>query len=130
MAYDITAEREVVHVVLGGQEIEVYTRRPNPHEILEYQKDVRSCFKKGDTPDPVRLFRVQVKYGLKVITGIRPGDVIAKGKPLTEERDGWKKLLQKYEPRILAAVGRAVFDVATAERSEETREDDEEAPLE
>ncbi len=129
MAYDITAEREIVDVELGGQTIRVYARRPSPHEILEYQKDVQGCFKKGrDMPDAAKLFGIQTKHGLRVITGIRQGDLLAGGKPLTEERDGWKRLIQRHEPRILSAVGRAVFDVATAERDGEQEED--EAPLE
>lgn len=131
MAYDIMAERELVDVELGGQTIRVYTRRPSPHEIVEYQKDIQGCFKKGNVPDAARLFRVQSRYGLKVMTGIRPGDLLANGKPLTEERDGWKKLIQKYEPRIPAAVGRAVFEAASAERDgDQDEEDGTGAPLE
>jgi len=130
MAYDIMAEREVVDVELGGQTIRVYTRRPSPHEIVEYQKDIQGCFKKKNgVPDAAKLLRVQARYGLKVMTGIRPGDLLANGKPLTEERDGWKKLIQKHEPRIPAAVGRAVFEAASAERDGDQDEEDG-APLE
>ncbi len=125
MGFNILAERETVTVILGGKEIRCYCRKPEPHEMAQYQRDVQKAFKRGEImADSRKLFKVQVAYGYKVLEGVRKGDLLAGPKPLTEENPEWKKLIRKHEPRILAAIGRAMFETAVAEKDDDDDEMD------
>ncbi len=111
MALNITAERTTVIVELYGQEVHFTCRKPDPIELARYQKDVQKAVK-ANKIDSQKIFRVQVAYGEKVALGVRKGDIIADGKALTEENPDWKRIIRTKEPRLFAAVGRAVFENA------------------
>jgi len=121
MPLDLENRRVTVLVNIGGNEIEVYAEMPDNDEILQYRRDLVG--KKGRL-DPAHITKVQIKWGLRKMVGIREGDILVGGKPLEIDPEGrWKEVIREKGAVIAQAVAQALFETPQAEIVEE------EAPL-
>jgi hypothetical protein len=88
MAYRGSSDHRLMLIDMGGEKIGVYYRSPTPSEYIGYHRDKLKL--RGGKIES-RLTETNLKYGLKVITGVRKGDVEYR------ENGSWKKL----DPEIM-----------------------------
>lgn len=106
MPLEIKPDSVAVEVVLGGESVVCYCRKPTASDLLKYRKELLGS---GRKITPERVFQTQVKYGLDAIKSIRKGDIVCQGVPL-DELDNWKELLEQEVPQIPEAVARVLYE--------------------
>lgn len=98
---------------LSKESVLLTYRTPTTDERVGYQKGL--MIRKGNRIVS-RIPETQLKYGSAILTGIRPGDFVAEGLPLSstpgEEgyRDDWKELVEATAGDLLLILGREVFE--------------------
>ncbi len=96
-----------------GDQVQFFYRIPLPSEIQAYAS--ASIMRKGgkiviNAVDP------KIKYGLDILTGVREGDFIYGGKPLSSDpkspnfREDWKAILKEKAPDLIIFFAAQVFD--------------------
>ena len=111
----------------SGGSILLYYRNPTPEEQASYQ--ARMIKRKGNKVQ-LNLYPTRLEFGLKVITGFRPGDFGLGGKPISSDpsaenyREDWKEVLRAGAHDIVTTFGRAVFENASVEEGIEIEEAD------
>lgn len=114
MAYRGAGESRLLLIDIHGERVGVFVRSPTPSEYIGYHREkVRMNGSKIES----NITAVNIKYGLKVITGVRKGDL--------EYRDGgvwkvldtdamseseWRTVLERDFFELLDFVGSKVFN--------------------
>lgn len=120
-----------LHDNLSDSDIEFTYRPPTTKERTDYAAE--AVTRKGKKIK-FAVAENQIKYGLKILTGIRDGDFVAPGpdgepEPLSSDpksphfKPDWKKTLETHAADLVQLVGMRVFDnsafIMTAEDEEE-----------
>lgn len=103
--------------ISGGSEVVLFYTMPSTEDRVAYLNE--SIFKKRGNVD-IRIGETRLKYGVKILAGIREGDfeIPKDGKyvPLSSSPDSrfydpeWKNHLEKYAPDILLLLAAYVFE--------------------
>jgi hypothetical protein len=131
MAYRGSSDHRLMLVDIGGQKIGVYYRSPTPSEYICYHRD-KLKFRGGKIEN--NLTEANLRFGLKLITGIRPGDLEYRENGAWKELDTsmmpeaeWKALLDRDFLELVDFVGSRVFnpvESSVAENEEESPAED------
>lgn len=105
---------------LSGDELMLYYRTPTAEEHIKYSKE--KLVRRGNKFED-RLTETLIKYGGKILTGIRKGDFARRvgGKTVlysSESGDpdydpNWKELLRAHAADLLILLGMHVFEPAS-----------------
>lgn len=131
MAYRGSSDHRLMLVEIGGQKVGVYYRSPTPSEYIGYHRD-KLKLHGGKIEN--NLTRTNLRYGLKVITGVRPGDIEYRENGAWKELDTtmmpeaeWKALLERDFLEMVDFIGSRVFNPiessATDDEEDETAEE-------
>jgi hypothetical protein len=123
----VESTKMIVIAAPGGDEVGVYFRQANTKEMHGYQNE---AVQRKRNNVKFRSSEAQLKYGHKVMTGIRDGDcgapnVEGKMVPISSDpqspdyRENWRELLEQYAPNIIIALGAYVFGGTEALEGEE-----------
>jgi len=131
MAYRGSSDDRLMIVDIGGAKVGVYYRSPKPSEYVGYHRDKLKL--RGGKLES-RLTEANLRYGLKVITGVRPGDLEYREngawKPLdtamTSEED-WRPILERDFFDLVDFVGSRVFNPVEGSGMEAEDEESEES---
>jgi hypothetical protein len=118
----------VVIATPGGDEVGVYFRQPTTKEMHGYQNE---AVQRKRNNVKFRSSEAQMKYGDKVMEGIRDGDCgvpnstgaivpISSNPESPDYRENWRDLLEKYAPNVIIALGAYVFGSTEALDGEES----------
>lgn len=114
MAYRGASADRLMLIEAGGQTVGVYYRSPTPSEYVGYHNE-KLAFRGGKVEN--RLAETNIKYGLKVITGVRPGDLEyredGEWKPLDTDvvpEEEWKAVLERDFFELVDFVGSRAFN--------------------
>ena len=131
MAYRGSSDHRLMLVDIGGQKIGVYYRSPTPSEYISYHRD-KLKFRGGKIEN--NLTEANLSYGLKLITGIRPGDLEYRENGAWKKLDTsmmpeaeWKALLERDFLELVDFIGSRVFnpiESSVAENEEELSAED------
>jgi len=129
MAYRGSCDKRLMVVEIGGQKVGVFFRSPLPSEYVGYHRDK---MKLNGGKVESRLTEANMKYGLKVISGVRKGDLEYRENGAWKKVDTtmmpeqeWKTLLEKEFFDLVDFVGARVFN--PVESSTAGADDDEPA---
>jgi len=92
---------------------EILFRRPTKQEIAAY---TTSLFKRQGNKIIQQVHESRMKFGLRIIIGIKKGTLAYEGRPFSSDpndpdyREDWKVLLEKNAPDIVMAVAQTVFE--------------------
>lgn len=98
---------------LAGCTHEFYYRMPTTAERIQYQAGLYQ--RKGNKVIN-KAYAQQIKFGQKMITGIKAGTLSYDGVALSSEagtpgyREDWKTILETCAPELLALLARAIFE--------------------
>jgi len=114
MAYRGASAGRLMLIDVDGDKVGVYYRSPTPSEYIGYHSE-KLAFRGGKVES--RLVQANIKYGMKVITGVRAGDLEyregGEWKPLDTdampERE-WKAVLEREFFELVDFVGSRVFN--------------------
>ena len=117
MAYRGACDKKMTIVEMGGQKVGVYHRSPTPGEYISYHQE-KIRLKNGKVES--NLAESNMKFGLKVIVGVRPGDLEyrengawkALDTDLLAEEE-WRAILARDFFELVDFVGARVFNPAT-----------------
>ena len=115
----------------GGDEVGVYFREPTTQELHQYNNE---AVQRKRNKVIFRHSEAQLKFGAKIMTGIREGDcgapddagnvvAISSDPKSPNYRSDWSDLIEKYAPTVIMALGAHVFGGAEALDGEEDAED-------
>ncbi len=114
MAYRGSSSERLMLIDVGGEKVGVYYRSPTPSEYIGYHNE-KLAFRGGKVES--RLVETNIKYGLKVITGVRAGDLEyregGQWKPLDTDavpEPEWKAVLERDFFELVDFVGSRVFN--------------------
>ena len=123
MAYRGKSDSRLLLINIGGQTVGVYYRSPTASEYISYHEEKIQL--KGRRIEH-NLPETNIKYGLKVITGIQKGDLEYKkdGEWVPLDTDAmpeaeWRVILRRDFFEIVDFVGAKVFNPVEETASEE-----------
>lgn len=123
MAYRGVSDSRLMIVEIGGQKVGVFYRSPKPSEYIRYHQDKLKL--KGARVES-NLTETNIAYGLKVITGVRSGDLEYREngawKPLDTDAisdEEWRDILGRDFFELVDFVGAKVFNPVAEASSEE-----------
>lgn len=123
MAYRGASDSRLMIVEIGGHKVGVFYRSPKPSEYIAYHQDKLKL--KGARVES-NLTETNLKYGLKVITGVRGGDLEyrenGEWKPLDTDAipdEEWRDIIKRDFFELVDFVGAKVFNPAAETSSEE-----------
>ncbi|GEM_PF-3538913 len=104
MAYRGSSDNRLMIVEIGGSKVGVFYRSPTPSEYVAYHRDKLKL--RGGKLES-RLTETNLKFGMKVITGVQEGDIEYR------ENGEWKALDTTLMPEAewKAIVEREFFDL-------------------
>jgi len=115
-----------------GQEVLLEYRDPSTEEEIQYSNN--QIKRRGNKPQ-IEVAETRLKYGARVLTGIREGDFgqIKDGKtcPLSSDPNSenynpaWKKLVKKHARHLIMLLAVHVFEAPARLVGSEEKEDDE-----
>ena len=127
MAYRGSSDHRLMLVDIGGQKVGVYYRSPTPSEYIGYHRE-KLKFRGGKIEN--NLIEANLRYGLKVITGVRQGDLEFRENGAWKKLDTtmmpeaeWKALIERDFLELVDFVGSRVFnpiESSAAENEEES----------
>lgn len=117
MAYRGAGESRLLLIDIHGEKVGVFVRSPTPSEYIGYH---REKVKMNGAKIESNITAVNIKYGLKVITGVRKGDLeyrengtwkILDTNTMPEQE--WRAVLERDFFELLDFVGSKVFNPAS-----------------
>ncbi len=109
-------ELEIFDAV-SSSTITYYWRNPTDAERIRYSNELYTRSKKEDKDIILMHPEIKKEYGLKVLTGFKPGDFADEnGKPIGTEKGSenydpnWKEKLLEYVPEHLTLIATHVFE--------------------
>lgn len=113
---DLNAKQNIIEIQdpVSGDVHEFYYRLPTTQERVAFQN--KMVIRKGNKVLVRKdLFAVYVECGALILTGFKPGTLSRDGRLISPDPEspdyceGWKDLLVKSAPDMLAVIGRVVF---------------------
>ena len=127
MAYRGASKSRLMIVEIGGQKVGIYYRSPTPSEYIAYHHEKLRL--RGGKIEP-NLAEANINYGLKIITGVKKGDLEYREngawKPMDTDimaEEEWREILRRDFFELVDFVGAKVFNpVGEAESAVEGEE--------
>ena len=114
MAYRGASDSRLMVVDIGGHTVGIYHRSPKPSEYIAYHQE-KLRLKNGKVES--NLTETNLRYGMKVITGVRKGDLEYREngawKPLETDvmsEEEWRAILTHDFFELIDFVGAKVFN--------------------
>ena len=112
----------VIYDSISQADITFYYRMPTNTERIQFDAD--SFTGKGKKVKPQSAY-AQMKYGARILTGIKDGDFSKDGKNISSEKDSpdfvenWKELVQAAAGDLVQLLGRTIFQGAIPSSQED-----------
>jgi hypothetical protein len=115
MPRDLSKTENVITIKDGisGDNVQFRYRTPTASDIQAYSS---ASIKRQGNKIILNPVQPKLDYGLQILTGIREGDFIESGKPLSSDiaspnfRENWKELLRQHAPDLIILLASIVFD--------------------
>lgn len=114
---DICDNNEItIFHVASGSKVKFFYTNPDTELHIKYKSAILNASVKGKTIEEVQ--KIQIEFGLKLITNIRKGDFVLKGKPISSDPKDpdylseWKDVLKKVAGNIIIKFVEQILDNA------------------
>lgn len=109
----------VIFDSLTGEKIKFFYKTPTTDNKIAYQSAVmNSLTKKGGMED---VFKIQLEWAKKFITGFEPGYFFVDGVELTTATPAWKEIIAETAGDLLIAFAKYLFGESSYVIKEESR---------